>query len=353
MKRQALFIGGTGTISAAITRLLATMPEWELTLINRGNRNDTLPEGVHVIQADIHQNDLAERLKGRHWDVVADFIAFTPDDVERDFRLFNGLTEQYFFISSASVYRKLSVDNPITESTPIETSRSAYAHEKAACEDALRRHYQVDGFPITIIRPTLTYDERKAPVAVRGNKGNWMVMKRMMEGKPVIIPGDGSSLWTLTHTSDMARGFVGLMGNSRAIGEAFHITSDEALTWNEIYGGLARALGVELRACHVPSDLLALGDPFGLEANLLGDKAWSALFDNTKLRRAVPDYQPHVRYDEGIRDTVAYILAHPECQPDEPEFDTWCDRVVAIMDGIRGPLKEAAEASRLEIGGKK
>lgn len=346
MKRQALFIGGTGTISAAVTRRVAGMPDWELTLINRGSRNDMLPAGVHVIRADIMQDDLAPLLEGRRWDVVADFIAFTPADAERDFRLFNGRTAQYFFISSASVCRKCSWDNPITEQTPRETSHSAYARQKAACEDVLRQHQQADGFPVTIIRPTLTYDERKAPVAVRGNKGNWTVMRRMMEGKPVIIPGDGSSLWTLTHTSDLARGFTGLMGNGSAIGETFHITSDEALTWNEIYEGLASALGVELRAVHVPSDLLAIGDPFGLEANLLGDKAWSALFDNSKLRRAVPDFRPRVRYEEGIRETVDYILAHPECQPEEPAFDAWCDRVAAIIDGIRGQLREAADLTR-------
>lgn len=346
MKRKALFIGGTGTISAAVTRLVATMPEWELTVLNRGSRNDILPDGVQTIRADVHTDDLAGRMGGRKWDVVADFIAFTPDDVERDFRLFHGCTQQYLFISSASVYRKPPTDWIITESTPVGNPYSAYARSKIACEEALRRHQQADDFPVTIVRPTLTYDERKAPVAVRGDRGNWQVMKRMLEGKPVIIPGDGTSLWTLTHSSDFARGFAGLMGNSRAIGKTYNITSDETLTWNAIYEGLARALGVELRACHVPSELLAAGDPFGLEANLQGDKAWSAVFDQAKLRRVVPDFRPRVHYDQGIRETVTYILAHPECQQEDPLFDAWCDRVVGIMEQVRPQFKAAAAETR-------
>jgi nucleoside-diphosphate-sugar epimerase len=332
MKKKALFVGGTGTISSAITRLVATQPDWELTLLNRGTRNADLPENVKVITADIKKDDVAAMIGDEVYDVVAEFIGFVPEDVERDFRIFNGHTRQYMFISSASAYRKPVEHYLITEETPLENPFWAYSRNKKACEELLHRYADEHGFPVTIVRPSHTYCERSVPVAVHGDKGSWQVLKRMMEGKPVIIHGDGSSLWTLTHNTDFARGFFGLMGNARAVGESFHITSDESLTWNQIYQALADALGVKLQACYVPSELLAANDKYDMNGNLLGDKANTVVFDNSKLKSIVPDFKAEVKYRDGVKLAVDYILKHGECQMPDPEFDSWCDRIVAVME---------------------
>jgi len=330
---RALFIGGTGTISMAITRQLAANPDWELYLLNRGSRSNELPENVHNITADIsHEADCLEKLKDLHFDVVCDFIAFTTDQVERDYRLFHGKTKQYIFISSASAYQKPLASAFITESTPLSNPYWEYSRNKIACEEFLMNTYRENGFPITIVRPSHTYDERKVPLGVHGSKGSWQILKRMLEGKPVIIHGDGTSLWTMTHNTDFAKGFIGLMGNIHAIGEAFQITSDESLTWNQIYQTIADALDVELHAYHVSSDFLASTGKYDLTGSLIGDKANSVIFDNTKLKRAVPDFVATTRFDQGIRQAVNYILAHPECQTPDPEFDMWCDNIINALE---------------------
>ncbi|MBR5069864.1 MAG: SDR family oxidoreductase, partial [Bacteroidales bacterium] len=246
---KALFIGGTGTISSAITRLVAQTPGWELYLLNRGTRKNEVPQGVKTIIADINDEAAAETaLAGMSFDVVCDFIGFMPAQVERDYRLFAGRTKQYMYISSASAYQKPLSSPYITEGTPLANPYWQYSRDKIACEERLMRHYREEGFPITIIRPSHTYCERGVPTAVHGNKGSWQVLKRMLEGKPVIIPGDGTTLWTVTHNSDFAKAFVGLMGNKHAIGETFQITGDENLTWNQIHEIIANILGVELKA---------------------------------------------------------------------------------------------------------
>ncbi|MBR5126955.1 MAG: SDR family oxidoreductase, partial [Roseburia sp.] len=295
---RALFIGGTGTISMAITRQLAANPDWELYLLNRGSRSNELPDNVHSIVADIsNEMDCQEKLKDLHFDVVCDFIAFTADQVERDYRLFYGKTKQYIFISSASAYQKPLANAVITESTPLANPYWEYSRNKIACEEFLMNKYRENGFPITIVRPSHTYDERKVPLGVHGDKGSWQILKRMLDGKPVIIHGDGTSLWTMTHNTDFAKGFIGLMGNIHAIGEAFQITSDESLTWNQIYQAIANALGVELHAYHVATDFLASTGKYDLTGSLIGDKANSVVFDNTKLKRAVPDFVATTRFD--------------------------------------------------------
>jgi nucleoside-diphosphate-sugar epimerase len=332
MKKKALFVGGTGTISSAITRLVAAQPDWELTLLNRGTRNDNLPENVKVITADIKKDDVAAKIGNETYDVVAEFIGFVPKDVERDFHIFNGHTHQYMFISSASAYRKPVEHYLITEDTPLENPFWEYSRNKKACEELLHRYASEDGFPVTIVRPSHTYCERSVPVAVHGDKGSWQVLKRMKEGKPVLIHGDGSSLWTLTHNTDFARGFFGLMGNAHAVGETFHITSDESLTWNQIYQALADALGVKLHACYVPSELLAANGKYDMNGNLLGDKANTVVFDNSKLKSLVPDFKAEVKYCDGVKLAVDYILKHEECQVPDPEFDLWCDHIVAVME---------------------
>lgn len=323
---KALFIGGTGIISTAITELFAQQGG-ELYLLNRGSRNDRLPGNVHLIKGDISdERTVAGLISGMSFDVVADFIAFTVDQAERDYRLFNGKTRQYIFISSASAYQKPPLSYPVTESTPLVNPYWQYSRNKIACEEYLMRQHRENGFPVTVVRPSHTYDDRYLPL------DGWQVAKRMLEGKRVIIHGDGTTLWTLTHNSDFAKGFVGLMGNVHVIGDAFHITSDERLTWNQIYMIIADALGVELKAVHVPSEFIAACSPTDQLGNLIGDKANNAIFDNTKLKRFVPDFAATTRFDQGVRKTIANILNHPELQKPDPAYDDWCDRVIAAMD---------------------
>lgn len=337
---KALFIGGTGTISMAITRQLAKDPNWDLYLLNRGTRSTELPANVHAITADItNEDDCREKLSEHSFDVVCDFIGFTPDQVERDYRLFNGKTKQYMYISSASAYQKPLSSAVITESTPLANPYWQYSRNKIACEEFLMKMYRENNFPITIIRPSHTYDERKVPLGVHGDNGSWQIIKRMLEGKPVIIHGDGTSLWTMTHNTDFAKGFIGLMGNTHAIGEAFQITSDESLTWNQIYQAIADALDVELHAYHVTSDFLASTGKYDLEGSLIGDKANSVIFDNTKLKRAVPGFVATTRFDQGIRLSIDYILSHPECQTPDPEFDTWCDSIINALEQAKSTFK--------------
>ena len=339
---KALFIGGTGTISTAIVKKLAEDPNWEVWLLNRGNRSDVVPEGVHQIVADIYDEaDVEEKLGDLKFDVVSEFIGFTVDRVEGDYRLFKDRTRQYMYISSASAYNKPARSYVITEGTTLANPHWEYSRNKIACEEFLMKKYREEGFPVTIIRPSHTYDERNVPLGVHGKKGFYQVIKRMQEGKPVIIQGDGTSLWTVTFNKDFATGYIGLMGNPHAIGEAFQITGDETLTWNQIYETIAEALGVELKAYHISSEYLsAVGDKYGFdfEGSLIGDKAASVVFDNSKLKRAVPDMKTTIRFDQGVRMALDYVLSHPECQVEDTEFDEWCDRVI-----------EAVERSKEEI----
>ena len=337
MKRKALFIGGTGTISTAITRQLAAEGEWELTLLNRGHRS--VPEGVRVLKADIEDEATVSRLlEGTQWDCVCDFIGFVPAQVERDWRLFKDRTKQYMYISSASAYQKPAASPYINEGTPLVNPYWEYSRNKIACEDFLMEKHRTEGFPVTIIRPSHTYDERSVPLGVHGDKGSWQVLKRMLEGKPVIVHGDGTTQWTLTHNSDFAKGFIGLIGNPHALGNAFQITSDETLTWNQIYRTVADVLGVELKAYHVSSEFLDEVGPYDFRGGLIGDKACTVLFDNAKIKRAVPGFECTVRFEQGVRRTVANILAHPELQVPDPEFDAWCDRVISALEGAKALL---------------
>lgn len=331
---KALFIGGTGTISSAITRLVAQTPGWELYLLNRGTRRDEVPANVHNLIADIDDEAAVLRVLGDlQFDVVCDFIGFVTEQVERDIRLFRGRTRQYMYISSASAYQKPLSSPYITEGTPLSNPHWQYSRNKIACEELLMRLYREEGFPITIIRPSHTYCERGVPVAIHGAMGSWQVLQRMLDGKPVIIPGDGTTLWTVTHNTDFAKAFVGLMGNKHAIGEVFHITGDENLTWNQIHELVAEALGVELKPYHIASDFIAaVGRQYDMEGNLLGDKSNTVIFDNSKVKRAVPGFVATTRFDQGVRLAVAHILSHPELQVPDPEFDAWCDRVIAAHE---------------------
>ena len=333
---KALFIGGTGTISTAIVQRLAEDPQWEVWLLNRGNREVTESPRVHQIIADIHdEKATAEKLADMTFDTVCEFIGFVQEDVERDWRLFRGKTRQYIYISSASAYHKPAADFRITEGTTLSNPYWEYSRNKIACEEFLMKKYREEGFPVTIVRPSHTYDERNIPMGAHGRNGSWQVIRRMMEGKPVIIHGDGTSLWALTFNRDFAVGYTALMGNRHAIGEAFQITGDEILSWNQIYATIADALGVELKAVHVSSEFLAAaGDKYGYDftGSLIGDKAVSVVFDNSKLKRLAPDMKTTIPFHKGVRIALDYILAHPECQKEDPEFDAWCDRVIAAQE---------------------
>lgn len=335
---KALFIGGTGTISTAISKQLAET-DWELYVLNRGNRNSVLPKNIKYITADINdEKGTSEKLKDFNFDVVCDFIGFVPSQLERDYRLFKNKTNQFIYISSASAYQKPLANYKINEGTPLANPYWEYSRNKIACEDFLMNMYRDNGFPVTIVRPSHTYDERSVPLGVHGSKGSWQVIKRMMNGKPVIIHGDGTSLWTLTHSSDFAKGFIGLMGNIHAIGEAFQITSDETLTWNQIYKSIANSLGVGFKPYYVPSDFLAAVSNYDFMGSLIGDKANSVVFDNQKLKSAVPGFKATVRFDIGIKNTVQYVLEHVECQTEDKEFDKWCDKVISSLEKAKGEI---------------
>lgn len=332
---KALLIGGTGTISMAITKLLVEK-NWDVYLINRGSRDEELPEGVNVIKADINDEAyVSEQIKDMSFDCVCEFIGFVPEQIERDIRLFKGKTKQYIYISSASAYHKPVKDYRITEGTTLANPYWEYSRNKIAYEELLMKEYRENQFPITIVRPSHTYDERSVPLGVHGKNGSYQVIKRMLEGKPVIIHGDGTSLWTMTHNSDFAVGYVGLMGNPHAIGEAFHITNEETLTWNQIYQAIADALGVELKAYHVASEFLAASSDYDLTGSLIGDKANSVVFDTTKLKNAVPEFNPTVRFEEGIRKTIENILSKPELQKEDKEFDEWCDKIIEVLENAK------------------
>ncbi|WP_269522977.1 SDR family oxidoreductase [Coraliomargarita parva] len=306
---KILFIGGTGNISAASVRRLIGQGH-QVVLLNRGTRPPESYgiEGATTIQADIHdETATANSLNGQHYDVVVNCIAFNASDVERDVRLFAGRCAQYIFISSASAYQKPLQQFPITESTPLENPYWDYSRQKIAAEAACMQAYHDSGFPVTIVRPSHTY-ETVIPVAI-GGWNNFAIIERMRAGRPVLVHGDGTSLWTITHSEDFAIGFTGLFGHPQAIGEAFHITSDEVQSWNQIYDAVGRAAGVEqVNKVHVPSEYIARMVP-GMRGGLLGDKAASAVFDNSKIKEFVPAYNASIPFQEGICRTIEWIEA--------------------------------------------
>jgi nucleoside-diphosphate-sugar epimerase len=309
---KILFIGGTGNISSTLSRLVVERGH-ELDLINRAqSHKHSLPKGVRVIAHDIQSGVAPAALRGARYDVVVDWIAFHAADIERDLAWFGGgadaaSTGQFVFISSASAYQKPPTHPVITESTPLANPYWAYSRNKIACEERLMLAHRTSGFPMTIVRPSHTYDTI-VPVAV--GKSDFTIIDRIRRGKPVVVHGEGTSLWTLTHADDFARAFLGLCGNPRAIGHAFHITSDEWMTWDQILRLVGRAAGAEPDIVHVPSAFIARLDP-DTGAGLIGDKSWCALFDNTKIKSFVPGWQAQIPFAEGIRRTVAWFDADP------------------------------------------
>jgi nucleoside-diphosphate-sugar epimerase len=336
---RVLFLGGTGIISTASTRL-AVERGIELTLLTRGKRAVALPAGVKTLVVDIEDEAAAaSALRHEHFDAVVDWIAFTPEQIERDLRLFSGRTRQYIFISSASAYQKPALDYLTTESTPLANPNWQYSRDKIACEERLTRAYREQGFPITIVRPTLTYGETQIPLAVNSWQKSYTVINRMRQGKPVIVPGDGTSLWVITHNTDFAKGLVGLLGHQQAIGHAFHITSEEALTWNQFYTITAEAAGAEPKLVHISSDFLVACMPDEL-GSLLGDKALSTVFDNSKIRRFVPGYVATTPFAQGIRQTLAWFDADPARRQIDAEADACYDRLIDAYEyGTRAAVE--------------
>jgi nucleoside-diphosphate-sugar epimerase len=326
---KLLFIGGTGLISSACSALAVDQGH-ELFILNRSlSRKSPLPEGATLLQADIYADEarLASLLTGHHFDAVVDFIAYTVEDIERSLRLFRGGTDQFVFISSASAYQKPVRNYLITEETPLENPFWEYSQNKIACESKLMQAYQEDGFPMTIIRPSLTYGPTQIPFCVGSWKHPWTVIDRMKRGKKVIIPGDGTSLWVMTWNEDFAQGLAGLLGNPDAIGEAFQITSDEVLTWEQIYLEAYKALGITPNVVHIPSELIAQYWP-DATGSLIGDKANSVVFDNSKIKRFVPDYHCEVNWAEGLRRAMAWFENHPEYQTIDHELNATFDRII-------------------------
>jgi len=305
---RVLFVGGTGIISRACAEL-ALARGIEVSLLNRGGR--ALVPGARSIQGDIFDPAIASVLHDQRWDAVVDFIAFKPEEITRRQQLFGERTSQYVFISSASIYQKPASHYLITESTPLVNPYWEYARDKIACEDALLRAHRESGFPITIVRPSYTYDRTLVPLAVNAWGKTFTAVERMRRGLPVIVPGDGLTLWTMTHSTDFARGLVGLLGRRAAIGHAFHITSDEVLSWNQIYQAAAEAAGVSApKLVHLASEFIAAGVPEAA-GSLLGDKANCAVFDNSKIKRFVPEYLASTRFSDGIRQSIAWFDEDP------------------------------------------
>jgi nucleoside-diphosphate-sugar epimerase len=335
---KILFLGGSGIISTACTELAVTKGH-DVTVLNRSQRGPI--SGARQLTADINGPGAASALGSESWDVVVDFLAFNAASIESRLALFRGKTAQYIFISSASAYQKPGIQYLITESTPLANPFWQYSRDKISGEERLVRAYREENFPITIVRPSLTYGNTVVPLAVHCWEKSFTVIARLRAGKPLIVPGDGLSLWTITHNSDFAKGLVGLLGHSGAIGHAFHITSDEVLTWNQIYELTAEATGVATpKLVHIASDFITACLPAST-GTLLGDKSHSAIFDNTKIKRLVPDYVATTRYRDGIKRTVAWFDADPRRQIVDDTANANWDRLIAAYErGLTAARKE-------------
>jgi nucleoside-diphosphate-sugar epimerase len=323
MAMKILFIGGTGIISSACSDL-ALQKGHNLSIFTRGTSPRPLPSGAKIIQGDINdRGGIEELLRNNHFDVVVNWIVYEPNQAQRDIDLFHGKVGQYVFISSASAYQKPVNHLPITEETPLDNPYWEYSRSKQACEEILMDAFNNDGFPVTIVRPSHTYDKTLLTVP-----GRYTILNRMLEGKPVIIHGDGTSLWVLTHHRDFAVGFLGLFGLDEALGQAYHITSDMLLTWNAIYQAVADAAGVALQPVYIPSTVIAKGIP-AWAGSLLGDKSHSVIFDNTKIKTLVPEFNPTIAYQDGSKETVTWLLNNPAAQLVDMDLSRQMDDLIA------------------------
>ena len=325
---KVLFIGGSGVISSACSHL-AVEKGMQLYVLNRGKTFRPMPENVHRINADARDEAaLIEAVKNLEFDVVVDWIAFAPDQVEMDYRIFQDRTKQFVFISSASAYQTPPQKLPVKEDTPLDNPFWLYSRDKIACENVLMDFYEREAFPVTIVRPSHTYDRTMLPC-----RGGWTTIDRMRRGQPVIIHGDGASIWTLTHHRDFAKGFVGLLGNSAAIGEDYHITSDECLSWNQIYEILADAAGAKLDAVHIPSDLINKFDA-EIGAGLLGDKMHSMIFDNSKIKTLVPDFECTIPFVDGAKEIIDWYDGDASRRLINDNYNVLTDKILSAYGRI-------------------
>ena len=324
---QILFIGGTGIISSACTQE-AVMQGHEVRHLNRGNNPDQAPRDVVTLKADVRDPvQVKKAVNGHRFDCVVNWVAFEPEQVIQDVELFGPLTSHYIFISSASVYIKPPPHWVITEETPVGNPYWSYARKKIACEELLLDRHQKDGFPVTIVRPSHTYSDGWVPSPI-GSR-DFTIAQRMLDGKEVISPGDGQSLWTITHSEDFARGFTGLLGNRDAVGEIFHITSDEVRSWDAWYGIIGEALNVEPKIVHIPSEVVLQVSPL-LGQGLMGDKGWSMVFDNSKIKRFIPSYEARVPFTEGIHRSLEWFNQEPSRKVVDPVRDAEIEKVLRV-----------------------
>ncbi|HEY5586833.1 MAG TPA: SDR family oxidoreductase [Ruminiclostridium sp.] len=330
---KILMIGGTGNISTAATELLLKQGH-DLYLYCRGSGDykEFIMKGATIQYGDINDEVSVQSFLGKHtFDVIIDWIIFTPEQAKRDIRLFMGKTTQYIFVSSASAYQRPSKNYLVTEDMPLENPYWEYSCNKIECEKIMMEAYKKDGFPVTIVRPSLTYGDTIIPYVLVSWLKPWSLIDRMRKGKRIIVPGDGTSLWVITHNTDFAKGIVGLMGKEKAIGEAFHITSDEVMTWDEVLNQIAEVIGVEPKPVHISSEFIVAFMPDQL-GNLNGDKISSVVFDNSKLKSVALEFEATMSFKEGIAKTFAYLESHPELQVIDTEYEENTDRIIAAHD---------------------
>ncbi len=327
---RILFIGGTGIISTACTALAAARG-LEVTLLSRGQHRAQLPPGVKTLIADVNDPALLRQMEHESFDVVVDWVAFTPADIERDLKLFRGRTRQFVFISSTSAYQKPQTHYLMTESTPLANPHWDYSRNKIACEERLMQAYREEGFPVTIVRPSLTYGDTQIPLVLNSWQQSYTAVDRMLRGQKMIVPGDGTSLWVVTHNTDFAKGLVGLLGHEQAIGQAFHITSDEVLTWDQLFRIVGAAVGVEPKLVHIPSDFIIACVP-EQEGTLIGDKSVSVVFDNSKIKRFVPGYCATTTFAEGVRQSLTWFNADPSRKQIDHQVNATMDKLIAAYE---------------------
>jgi len=340
---KILFIGGTGIISTACTAL-AAQRGMDVTLVTRGQKSaQQLPRGVRSLVANINDPAIGEKLKSESFDAVVDWIAYTPADIERDLRLFRGRTRQFVFISSTSAYQKPPTHYLLTESTPLGNPFWEYARNKIACEVRLMQAHRDEGFPVTIVRPSLTYGETSIPLVLNSWQKPYTAVDRMLRGQKMIVPGDGTSLWVVTHNTDFAKGLIGLLGQQQAVAEAFHITSDEVLTWDRVFQIVGAAVGVEAQLVHIPSDFIAACLP-DKRGTLLGDKSVSVVFDNSKIKRFVPDYSATTTFADGVRQTLSWFNADSARKQVDQQLSATMDNLISAYE--KGMSEAAGRFSR-------
>ncbi len=327
---RILFIGGTGIISTACTALAAARG-LEVTLLSRGQHQAPLPAGVKTLIADVNDPALLQHMEHESFDVVVDWVAFTPADIERDLKLFRGRTRQFVFISSTSAYQKPQTHYLMTESTPLANPHWDYSRNKIACEERLMQAYREEAFPVTIVRPSLTYGDTQIPLVLNSWEKSYTAVDRMLRGQKMIVPGDGTSLWVVTHNTDFAKGLVGLLGHEQAMGQAFHITSDEVLTWDQLFRIVGAAVGVEPKLVHIPSDFIIACVP-EKEGTLIGDKSVSVVFDNSKIKRFVPGYCATTTFAQGVRQSLAWFNADRSRKQIDHQVNATMDKLIAAYE---------------------